>query len=121
MQKPSLVKSSTGAKKKEKGKSSQTTKKSAASGSHVRIGEEDFLGEEEREKSSMDADLTLRASLYGVLFQAYSDTVSKRLSRDGVTGRVGGEGGGIDTTKSYESVLYSADSAFLTLIRQTLR
>ncbi|XP_065072026.1 cilia- and flagella-associated protein 46-like isoform X1 [Rhopilema esculentum] len=74
VQKPSLVKSSPGAKKKEKAKPSHISKKSAASGSHVRIGEEDFLGEEEREKSSMDADLTLRASLYGVLFQAYSDT-----------------------------------------------
>ena len=51
--------------------------------SHVRIEGEDITsaldGSEDKAESQFDADLILRASLYGVLFQSYVDLVSIKL------------------------------------------
>ena len=51
--------------------------------SHVRIEGEDITStldsSEDKAESQFDADLILRASLYGVLFQSYVDLVSRKL------------------------------------------
>ena len=51
-------------------------KKGSGSGKQVRIGTEQLREELEGPVSLMDAHLSLRAALYGVLFQAYADRVS---------------------------------------------
>ena len=51
-------------------------KKGSSSGKQVRIGTEQLHEELEGPVSPLDSHLSLRAALYGVLFQAYADRVS---------------------------------------------
>ena len=58
--------------KKKQGKDGKSAK---SDGKQVRIGMEDVREHMENSESQMDSHLSLRAALYGVLFQAYADMV----------------------------------------------
>lgn len=69
---------STNAKKNEK-KSKKSEKQIPSSGSRVRIGCEEVYEPPGNSKTQMDLNLSLRAALYGVLFQIYADMVHCRF------------------------------------------